>query len=288
VNAARFSVSTYLFHQYRLDRDHLVEVAAHGFDAIELFALGSHFDYRDPAAIAQLAEWLDDTRLVPSGVHAPTAEAFTEGGWQGTLSIASRQAGERARAVAETKAAIDVAQVLAVPSVALHLGVPGHLASANDDDAGAARASLDLLVPYAADRGVQLALEIQTNRWSTPDALVALIEDASDWPPVGICLDTGHARLLGDPVDAIESASGHIIATHINDTRGSRDDHLVPYDGSIDWACTLLAFLKVGYAGPWTFELAPAASPVAVLARAAQARQRFEQALGINDEQMSQ
>jgi sugar phosphate isomerase/epimerase len=74
----------------------------------------------------------------------------------------------------------------------------------------------------------------------------------------------------------------------VNDNRGSRDDHLVPYDGSIDWARTLLAFLKVGYAGPWTFELAPAASPVAVLARAAQARQRFEQALGINDELMSQ
>ena len=51
---------------------------------------------------------------------------------------------------------------------------------------------------------------------------------------------------------------------------------------------TLLAFLKVGYAGPWTFELAPAASPVAVLGRAAEARQRFEQALGLNDELMSQ
>lgn len=285
--SARFAVSTFLFFQSRLDREHLVEIAAHGFDAIELFALGSHFDVTDAAAVARLREWLDDTRLTLSGVHAPTAEAYTDGQWHGTLSIAAKDAAARARAVEATRAAIDLAASLPYPSLPLHLGVPGHLPMAKDDDAGAVRASLDDLVPYAASKGVQVALEVQTNRLSTPDALVALVDDAGDWPPVGICLDTGHARLLGDPVDAIETASGLITCTHINDTRGSRDDHLVPYDGSIDWARTLLAFQKVGYAGPWTFELAPAASPVAVLARAAAARQRFEQALGLSDELMN-
>jgi sugar phosphate isomerase/epimerase len=287
VSAARFSVSTYLFHQARLDREHLVEVAAHGFDAIELFALKSHFDYTNPAAVQQLGEWLDDTRLTLSAVHAPTALAY-DGRWHGTLSLAARDAAARSAAVEETRAALDVARTLRVDTLVVHLGLPEHVAGPDDNDAAAARGSLDVLMPYAGERGVQLALEVQTNRLSTPDALVGLIEDAADWPVAGICLDTGHARLLGDPVDAIESASGHIIATHVNDNRGSRDDHLVPYDGSIDWARTLLAFLKVGYAGPWTFELAPAASPVAVLARAVQARQRFEQALGINDELMSQ
>ncbi|MEQ1832281.1 MAG: sugar phosphate isomerase/epimerase, partial [Candidatus Eisenbacteria bacterium] len=271
MSAARFSVSTYLFHQFRLDREHLVEIAAHGFDSIELFALKSHFDYADPAAVQQLGEWLDDTRLTLAAVHAPTAQAF-DGKWRGSLSLASGDSAARLIAMDETRAAIDIARTLRFDTVVVHLGLPGHVAAANDNDASAARASLDVLMPYAGERGVQMALEVQTNRLSTPDALVALIEDATDWPVAGICVDTGHARLLGDPVDAIESASGHIIATHMNDNRGSRDDHLVPYDGSIDWASTLLAFLKVGYAGPWTFELAPAASPVAVLARAAEAR----------------
>lgn len=285
--SVRFAVSTFLFHQSRLDRDHLVEIAAHGFDAIELFALGSHFDVTDAGAVAQLAEWLDDTRLTLSSVHAPTADGWRDGQWHGTLSIAAKDATARAHAVAATRHAIDLAAAVPFPHLPLHLGVPGHIPLAAHDDAGAVRASLDLLVPYAADRGVEVALEVQTNRLSTPDALVALIEDAGDWPSVGICLDTGHARLLGDPVDAIEATSGHITCTHVNDTRGSRDDHLVPYDGSIDWARTLLAFQKVGYNGPWTFELAPATSPVAVLARAAEARQRFEQALGFSDELMN-
>ena len=97
--------------------------------------------------------------------------------------------------------------------------------------------------------GVEVALEVMANRLSTPDALVELVEDVLESPAVGVCLDVGHARLLGDPVDAIEAASGHIIAAHVHDTRGARDEHLVPYDGSIDWTRTLLAFQKVGYTG---------------------------------------
>lgn len=283
----RFAVSTYLFHQARLDREHLVEIAAHGFDAIELFALRSHFDYTDPGAVQRLGEWLDDTRLTLAAVHAPTAEIY-DGAWHGSLSLASGVSAERLKAVAETRAAIDIARALRFDTLVLHLGMPGQVAAARDNDAAASRASLDELVPYAGECGVQVALEIQTNELSTPDALVALIEDANDWPIAGVCIDTGHARLLGDPVDAIEAASGHIIATHINDNRGARDDHFVPYEGSIDWARTLLSFLKVGYAGPWTFELGPGSSPMAVLARAADARRRFEQTLGINDELMSQ
>ena len=127
--------------------------------------------------------------------------------------------------------------------------------------------------------GVSLALELMANHLSTPDALIELIEDVLESPAAGICLDVGNARLLGDPVDAIEAASGHIVAAHVHDTRGARVEHLVPYRGSIDWARTLLAFQKVGYSGPWTFELAPG-PPAETLARAAEARQRFARAAG--------
>jgi sugar phosphate isomerase/epimerase len=54
----QFGISTHLFHTERLTRDHLAQIADHGFEAVEVFATRSHFDYRDPAAIAQLATWL--------------------------------------------------------------------------------------------------------------------------------------------------------------------------------------------------------------------------------------
>jgi sugar phosphate isomerase/epimerase len=287
VTGAAFAISTYLFHPQRLDREHLVDIAAHSFAAIELFALRSHFDYGDPAAVAQLAEWLDDTRLELAAVHAPVALRADADGLHEICSIASPDAERRARAVDEIRQTLDLAAVLPYRQLVVHVGVPDGHAVAGDNDTTAARRSLEQLVPLAEARGVELALEVMANRLSTPDALVELIEDVLDTPAAGICLDVGHARLLGDPVDAIEAASGHIFAAHVHDTRGARDEHLVPYDGSIDWTRTLLAFQKVGFTGPWTFELAPG-PPAATLAKAAQARQRFEQRLGINDELMSQ
>jgi hypothetical protein len=44
-------------------REHVVHIAAHGFETIELFATRAHFDYRDPGAAPQLAEWLAYTRM---------------------------------------------------------------------------------------------------------------------------------------------------------------------------------------------------------------------------------
>ena len=60
-----FGVSTHLYLGDRLDRDHLVEIAAHGFEAVEVFAVRDHFDYHDRRAALALAESLDDTRLPP-------------------------------------------------------------------------------------------------------------------------------------------------------------------------------------------------------------------------------
>ncbi len=82
---------------------------------------------------------------------------------------------------------------------------------------------------------------------------------------LGICMDVGHARLMGDVVDAIETCSGHLITTHLHDNRGRNDDHLVPGKGVIDWDATLLALQKIGYDGVWMFELAAAAERKPVL-----------------------
>ena len=97
-------------------------------------------------------------------------------------------------------------------------------------------------------------------------------------------MDVGHARLMGDVVEAIETCSGHLLTTHLHDNRGRTDDHLVPGQGVVDWDATLLAFQKVGYDGAWMFELAVAAERRPVLERAVKARERFESLLDIGDE----
>jgi sugar phosphate isomerase/epimerase len=273
----RFGISTHLFHGQRLDREHLVEVAAHGFDVVEVYATRTHFDYHDPAAVAALAEWLDDTRLSLHSIHAPTTLAYQDGVWGDTLSIAAADEPRRRQAVSETMAAIAVARTVGFPYLVVHLGVPAPEAAQNSRSAAAR--SLEELSQAARAAGVTMALELIPNALSLAPRLVQWLEDDLELPESGICLDVGHANMAGDVMDAIETCSGHIVATHLHDNRGKRDDHLVPGQGGIDWAGVLMAFQKVGYEGAWIFELAPAADAPAVLKQALRARETLQRLL---------
>ena len=281
-----FGISTHLYVADRLDRDHLVEIAAHGFDAVEVFALRSHFDYRDRRAAIALAEWLDDTRLQLHSMHSPIAAKYAAGKWENGLTIASADEARRKAAVDEALATLDVAAAIPYKVLVQHCGVPVPYAAAGDNSTGALIRSLEELTPVAKQYGVRIAVEVIPNELSTPTALVELLESEIDATALGICMDVGHARMMGDVVDAIETTSGHIITTHLHDNRGRSDDHLVPGKGVIDWEGTLLAFQKVGYDGAWMFELAVAADRKPVLEQAAKARERFESLLHIGDEML--
>ena len=104
--------------------------------------------------------------------------------------------------------------------------------------------------------GVTLALELIPNPLSTAPRLVQWLEDDLELAGAGICLDVGHAHLVGDVMDAIETCSGHIVTTHVHDNGGKRDDHLVPGTRHDRLGRRLMAFQKVGYDGAWMFELA--------------------------------
>lgn len=280
-----FGVSTHLYLADRLDRDHLVEIVAHGFEAIEVFALRDHFDYRDRRAAVALAEWLDDTRLRLHSMHAPIAGTYAGGVWQNGLSLAAADEIRRKAAVQETLATLEVAAAVPYRALVLHCGVPDPHAAPGDNHHPSLIRSLQELSPVAQRYGVQLALEVIPNDLSTPSALVDII-DSDIEAELGICMDVGHARLMGDVVDAIETCSGHLITTHLHDNRGRNDDHLVPGKGAIDWDATTLAFQKVGYEGVWMFELAIAAERRPILEQTAVARARLEALLHIGDEMM--
>ncbi len=259
-----FGISTHLCVGERLDRDHLVEIAAHGFDAVEVFALRDHFDYRDRRAAVALAEWLDDTRLRLHSMHAPIAGKFAGGAWKDGLSLAAADESRRKAAIEETLATLDVAAAVPYSVLVVHCGVPEPFGAPADNHRGSLVRSLEELSPVAQRYGVRLAIEVIPNELSTPSALVELIESEID-AELGICMDVGHARLMGDVVDAIETCSGHLITTHLHDNRGRSDDHLVPGKGAIDWDAATLAFQKVGYDGVWMFELAVSAERKAIL-----------------------
>ena len=281
-----FGVSTRLYLGERLERDHLVEIAAHSFDAIEVFAARDHFDYHDRRAAIALAEWLDDTRLSLQSFHAPIALDYANGRWRDGLSLAAADEPRRQQAVDETRAVLEVAAVLPYQVLVLHAGVPDPDGKPADNHLASMVRSLEDLSPVAERVGVRIAVEVIPNALSTAAALVELLESDLEATGLGLCMDVGHARLMGDVVDAIENSAGHLITTHLHDNRGRTDDHLVPGQGVIDWDAALLAFQKVGYEGVWMFELAVSPERRTVLERAIKARERFESLLRIGDEML--
>jgi len=287
----QFGVSTHLYHGQRLSRDHLLEIAAHGFETIEVFATRTHFDYHNPAAVADLQQWMAEAGLTLHGIHAPVMQAYEGGRSIGPLSLASSDGELRAQAVAETEEALHIARRIPVKVLATHLGLerPGRPGARHDSQPGqpsdgraAARRSIEELQRIAAPLGVQIAVEVIPNELSRAGSLVHFVEedvDGLDGRPVGICLDFGHAHMDGDLVDAIETVSEHFVSAHVHDNRGRTDDHLVPFEGTIDWPAALTAIQKVGYEGPLMFEIAAHGSARETLVRAQKARQRMERLL---------
>lgn len=276
----QFGISTHLFHSEKLAERHLREVGEHGFDRVELFACRGHFDYPNPAAVADLRDWLDSTGLVLHSVHCPIVDSLVGERWGNAYNNAAASAAARQLAVEEGLAAIEMARTVPYQFLVVHLGLPSSLKpAAADNDRQQARRSVEQLHEAASRVGVRLALEVIPNDLSTPDSLVTLIEDELELRELGICLDFGHAFIMGDLVEAIETVSGHLLTTHVHDNGGKTDDHLLPFDGRIDWLSALMTVQKVGYEGTLLFELQGTAPATSVLARTAAVRKRFEELL---------
>jgi sugar phosphate isomerase/epimerase len=278
----RFGISTHIYHDRRLERVHLEQIARSGFDTIELFATRSHFDYWSAEQVGQLGEWLADTGLSLHGVHAPITDVFAPGGGQAARAIYSTAAaapGMREAAVREAEAALRIAAAIPFDVLVLHLGTPTSMKNPDDNNRAAALRSLEEICRVAEPLDVRVAVEVIPNRLSDPASLASLLENDLDARIAGICLDTGHAHLMGDVADAIETVAEHVIATHLHDNHGREDEHLVPYAGSIDWDLALVTLQKIGYEGTYLMELAGAGRPEQILEEAQRARERFERAL---------
>lgn len=275
-----FGVSTHLFHGQRLAREHIREVGAAGFEMVELFATRTHFDYHNASTVADLRGWLAETGVVLRSVHAPIGESFTNGRWSGPLNLASSDPAQRQHALDEALAALQIARQVSFAVLVVHAGVPRNQQQASGENSReAARRSIDALAAAALPLGVRVAIEVIPNELSKAGPLVHFVETVLDDGETGICLDFGHAHLDGDVVDAIETVSEHLIATHVHDNRGRNDDHLLPFDGTIEWPSALTAMQKVGYDGPVVLEVAASGGTKELLAKAKAVRGRMERLL---------
>ena len=153
----RFGISTHLFHDQRLSRDHLAQIAAHGFEAVEVFATRTHFDYHDVSAIAGLGTWLKETGIALHGIHAPITDRLEPGDkWGDVISNGVSDNAKRQAAVKEAGAALEIARHVPADVFVVHLGTP--TVQGGENSRAAAFRSAEDICKLAESVGISVAL----------------------------------------------------------------------------------------------------------------------------------
>lgn len=222
-----FGVSTRLYEHHRLGREHLLEIASFGFETVEVHAAATHLDASNEAVVADLQQWLAEARLDLMGLRVPPAD--------------------------DPEPALHVARRIPMRLLTMQIARPKEAAK-----------TIERLADAAAPLAVTVAIDSASEGLSPIGSLVHFVEGFD--PPLGIALDFARAQRDGDLVDAIETASEHLVSVRL------------PVDGRIDWPSALTAVQKVGYEGPLLLELSRGA-PRVLLQQARQARERFERLL---------
>jgi sugar phosphate isomerase/epimerase len=281
-------LSTYLFVSKKLTPEILTQIASAGFQAVEIFATRSHFDYATRQEVRAIAQSLADHRLQLASLHAPTSRDISlnrEGG--APLSICEVERVRRIEAMDELKRVLDLADDLPFPRLVLHMG--GSRETADPRKRDAAFSSLEHLTLHARHARVTLCVENTTNEMGDPAYLRSFVEETR-LTTLRFNFDIGHAHLAEGPEDAriakgFEPLRDLVASAHIHDNHGEKDEHLPPYDGTIAWPAAL-ALLKSAPAAadlPLTLELKEKTGPEAPslsdqLAAAAKSLARLEEA----------
>ncbi|MBE6930696.1 MAG: sugar phosphate isomerase/epimerase [Clostridia bacterium] len=90
----------------------------------------------------------------------------------------------------------------------------------------------------------------------TSAGLMALMREANH-ENLGICLDTGHLNLTGEPqIDFLRACGSYVKALHITDNEGERDQHIIPFGkGTVDFFSVVRGLREIGYDGLFNYEI---------------------------------
>src|ERR1700739_16576 len=217
-------LSTYLFISKKLTPELLGQIAAAGFQGLEIFCVRSHFEYALKPEIHALARDLEAHRLQLVSLHAPTSRDLSAMRESGTpLSICEVERVRRIEAMDELKRVIDVADDLPYARLILHMG--GARETADPRKRDAAFSSLEHLILHAHHAGVAIAVENTTSEMGDPAYLRAFV-DETRLTGLRFNFDIGHANLADVPAaERLEKGFAPlrdlVPSVHLHDNHGA-------------------------------------------------------------------
>jgi sugar phosphate isomerase/epimerase len=247
-----FALSSRLFVSQRLNSSVLDPILGAGIRQMEIFAARQHLDYCDKNQVRDVAQWFAGHGLALHSVHAPLF-ADTDWGRLGGLAVSVAYLERRLRidSMDEIKRALEIAEHLPFRYLIVHLGLPEEEYDLRKFDA--AFTSLEHLSIFAKDRGAEILVENVPGGLSSPERLLQFIRYTR--LNLNVCFDTGHAHLGPGVGPAFQALKERIRSTHVHDNNRLKDDHLMPFEGGIDWTETMRGFRGVDGQFPVLFEL---------------------------------
>jgi sugar phosphate isomerase/epimerase len=108
-----------------------------------------------------------------------------------------------------------------------------------------------LKIVEAAERyDVNLALENISDTRAI-DLLFAKI----DSDKLKFCYDNGHDNIFPQEDNLIHKYKNKLLALHLTDNDGKDDQHLLPFDGQVNWSRLIKDLRDISYQGPLSFEV---------------------------------
>jgi sugar phosphate isomerase/epimerase len=246
-------LSTYRYVKQPLTPQLLGEIAQAGVAGIEIFCAPQHFSYRAPERVREIADALGEYRLELHSLHSPTERDLAPGRESGVaISISDTERIRRLDAVDEIKRALEVAETIPFHFLVQHIGHGRQMADPRKIDA--AFSSLEHLTVFAKARGVTIALENTRDELGSPSSLQHFITD-THLHDLRLCFDTGHAHMETGVEAGFDMMRDRVATTHIHDNHGEKDEHLLPYEGSIDWDAALAVLATATQPLPFVLEL---------------------------------
>ncbi|WP_313583171.1 sugar phosphate isomerase/epimerase family protein [Lacrimispora sp.] len=108
---------------------------------------------------------------------------------------------------------------------------------------------LKTIVEQAEEYDVNIALENLDNIQN-----LALVMDTIQSKNTGYCYDSCHHINYSPDCDLLERYGERLMAIHLQDNGGKRNQHQLPFDGSIDWKKVMKKVSLTGYKGATSLE----------------------------------
>ena len=105
------------------------------------------------------------------------------------------------------------------------------------------------IVDYAEQLNIRIAFE-NTRLWGFLEYLFDNIKNSN----IGICFDAGHCHCFFNDKFNWSYFRDKIWAIHLHDNFGSEDQHLLPFDGTLDWEMVQKDLKNSSYNGPVVLE----------------------------------